>query len=109
MGSAVLTSNRRYIMQRFAIIESNTGYIWGVVDAETAPAACAVCDAQVGGDRGDGAYEEVGAAELRTTRGGYDVRNAPAGFDVQNGQDRDEIAAVEALPRAGLFGWVNAE
>ncbi len=99
-------------MQRFAIIESNSGYVWGVVDAETALAACAACDAEVGGDRGEGAYEEVSASELRTTRttrGVYDVRTAPADFFVQDGQDRDEIAAVEALPRSGVFGWVAAE
>ena len=90
-------------------IESNSGYVWGVVDAETALAACAACDAEVGGDRDEGAYEAVSASELRTTRGVYDVRTAPAGFDVQDGQDREEIAAVEALPRAGVFGWAAAE
>lgn len=95
-------------MQRFAIIESYSGYAWGVVDAETALAACAACDAEYGGDRGEGAYEEVSASELRTTRSLFDVRTAPAGFDVQDGQDREEIAAVEALPRAGVFGWVPA-
>jgi hypothetical protein len=103
------TQQEKESMQRFAIIESNSGYVWGVVDAETALAACAACDAEVGGDRGEGAYEEVSASELRTTRGVYDVRTAPAGFDVQDGQDRDEIAAVEALPRSGVFGWVAAE
>jgi hypothetical protein len=96
-------------MNTYAILESNTGYVWGVVQAESAIAACAVCDAEVGGDRDEGAYEEVGTSELRTTRGVYDVRTAPAGFSVQDGQDRDEIAAVEALPRAGVFGWVSAE
>jgi hypothetical protein len=96
-------------MQRFAIIESNSGYVWGVVDAETALAACSVCDADVGGDRGEGAYEEVSSSELRTSRGVYDVRLAPAGFDVADGQDSEAIASVQALPRAGVFGWVSAE
>lgn len=96
-------------MQRFAILESNSGYVWGVVDAESALAACTACDEQAGGDRGDGVYEEASLSDLRTTRGVYDVRIAPAGFDVADGQDRDAIAAVEALPRAGLYGWVSAE
>ena len=95
-------------MTRFAIIETNSGYVWGVVDAETALAACAACDAEIGADRGEGAYEEVSASELRTTRGVYDVRTAPAGFDVQDGQDCEEIDAVKALPRAGVFDWVAA-
>ena len=96
-------------MQRFAILESNSGYVWGVVDAETAIDACSVCDAEIGGDRGAGQYESASYSDLRTTRGVYDVRIAPAGFDVQDGQDPASIAAVEALPRAGIYGWVSAE
>jgi hypothetical protein len=95
-------------MQRFAILESNSGFVWGVVDAETALAACAECDREVG-ERGDGQYAPVSASEIHSTRGVYDVRHAPAGFDVQNGQDADEIAIVDALPRAGLFGWEPAQ
>ena len=64
--------------QRFAIIESNSGYVWGVVNAESALAACAEVDREIGGDRGDGHYESVSEDELRTTRGVYDVRLAPA-------------------------------
>lgn len=96
-------------MQRFAIIESNSGYVWGVVDAESALAACSACDEQAGGDRGDGEYQPASVSDLRTTRGVYDVREAPAGFDVQDGKDAQSIAAVEALPRAGIYGWVSAE
>jgi hypothetical protein len=96
-------------MQRFAIIESNSGYVWGIVDAETALDACYACDEEIGGRPYEGTYEEVSGADLRTTRGVYDVREAPAGFDVRDGQNRESIAAVEALPRAGLFCWVSAE
>ena len=93
-------------MQRFALIESNTGYVWGVVNAETALAACAECDIQMaGGDRGEGAYEPANFGD----RNFYEVHIAPEDFDVQNGQNDDEIAAVEALPRAGRFVWVPAE
>jgi len=96
-------------MTRFAILESNSGYLWGVVDAESALAACTAVDAYCGANRGDGAYESVCESELRTTRGVYDVRTAPAGFKLhQDGQDLDAIAAVEALPRAGVFAWVSA-
>lgn len=95
-------------MQRFAIIESNTGHVWGVVNAESALAACTACDVEAGGDRGEGQYESVSVGELSTSRGIYDVRLAPADFDVRDGQDRDAISATEALPRAGLFGFVQA-
>lgn len=94
---------------RYAILESNTGFVWGVVDAESPLAACSAVDAEIGGYPFDGEYQEVTASELRTSRGCYDVRIAPEGFDVQDGQDREEISAVEALPRAGVFAWVAAE
>ena len=96
-------------MQRFAIIESNSGYVWGVVNAESALSACALVDAEVGSRPEAGKYESVSVGEMRTTRGVYDVRTAPVGFEVQDGQDSANIAAVAALPRAGVFGWVAAE
>lgn len=96
-------------MQRFAIIESNSGYVWCVVNADSALAACSICDAETGGDRGEGHYETVGVGDLRTTRGVYDVRVAPAEFDVQDGRAAESIAAVEALPRAGIYAWVSTE
>jgi hypothetical protein len=80
----------------------------GAVDAASAADACAAVDAETGNARHDGgAYVEVCASELRTTRSLYDVRVAPAGFDVKDGQDQGEIAAVAAMPRAGVFGWVR--
>ena len=96
-------------MQRFAVLESNTGFVWGVIDAENALQACSALDAEIGDQSNAGHYEEVSASELRTSRGRYDVRLAPEGFNVQDGQDRDVIAAVGAMPRAGVFGWVETE
>jgi hypothetical protein len=96
-------------MTTFAIIESNTGYVWGVVDSHSSLQACYAVDMQAGGwHQEPGQYEQVSTSELRTTRGVYDVRIAPEGFDVQDGQNADEIAAVEALPRAGVYAWVPA-
>ena len=96
-------------MNRFAIIESNSGYVWGVVDAEDALSACSAVDSQSGCECGTGQYEPVSVSELRSTRGVYDVRFAPAGFAVNDGQNADEIASVDAMPRAGVFGWVDSE
>lgn len=96
-------------MARFAILESNSGYVWGVVDADSALEACLACDADFGGRHEAGHYEPASYSDLRSTRGVYDVRVAPEGFDVDNGQDQASIDAVCALPRAGLFGWVEEE
>jgi hypothetical protein len=93
---------------RFAIIETYTGHVWGVVDAETAEAACAAVDQQTDPSaRIGGRYERVPASEARTTRCLYDVRVAPPGFELEDGPDEDVLAAVEALPRAGVYAWVG--
>jgi hypothetical protein len=88
---------------RFAIIDSYSGFVMGVVDAASAADACAAVDAEAGNGRHDGKYIEVDASELLTTRCLYDVRVAPAGFGVDDGQDPDQIATVDALPRVGVY------
>ncbi len=88
-------------MPRFAILESNTGFVWGVTDAATAAEACRVIDEDVGVY--GRSYSEGSVSDLRTTRGAYDVRVAPENFNVFDGQDADEIAAVEALPREAVI------
>ena len=94
----------------YAIIDTNSGYVWGVVDSDSARQACYDVDMQAGSwHQEEGEYQEVAQGELRSGRSLYDVRVAPDGFTVDNGQDADEIAAVEALPRAGLYVWVPAE
>lgn len=94
-------------MNRYAIIETNSGYVWGVVNAQSALDACTEVDKAVGGDPGEGWYQTVPAGEWNTDRGYYDVRQAPEGFDVDDGQDREQIAAVNALPRVGMFQWID--
>ncbi|HOW47358.1 MAG TPA: hypothetical protein PLB26_06860 [Rubrivivax sp.] len=88
---------------RFAILEPNSGYVWGVVDAESAIEACSVLDRKIGGRPDEGAYEPIG--DLDPSRDAYDVRLAPAGFDADDGQDPAAIAAVNAMPAVGLFAW----
>lgn len=88
-------------MTRFAILETNSGFVWGVVDAADAIEACRVMDADIG-SRGR-TYSEGSVSDLRTTAGAYDVRIAPAGFDVDDGQDADAICAVDAMPRAAII------
>jgi hypothetical protein len=93
-------------MKTYAIIDTNSGYVWGVVDSDSARQACYDVDVQAGGwHQEPGEYQEVSQSEIRSGRSLYDVRVAPDGFDVADGQDKDEIAAVEALQRVGLFCW----
>jgi len=87
-------------MTRFAIIESFTGYVWGVVDAEDAVAACRALDLEVRpADYPSLTYEEGSRFDGRD---GYLVHEAPAGFEVFDGQDKAEIEAVAALPQAAF-------
>ena len=92
-------------MKRFAIIESNSGFIFGVVDAENPLAACAALEADIGVDRGEGAYEY---AEYETGDI-YFVHEVPDGFEVQNGQDQEEINAADLMPRVAACTWVAAD
>ncbi len=90
---------------RYVIIETNSGYVWWCGDAEDAIGACERADAEIGGRVG-GEYAEISEHEARTTEGAYDVREAPAGFDVDDGARRAEIARAQALPRVGFFRFV---
>ena len=82
---------------RYALIDDNTGYVWGVTDATDPAAACRVIDESL--HEFGRTYEDHGprSGSERTTRGGSVVYEAPAGFDVEDGQDAEQIAAVEAL------------
>ena len=92
-------------MKNYAIIESNSGYIWGVEKADSAIAACAAVDRECGADRHSGTYVEVGVERLRDTESVYDVRIAPDEFQVDDGQSSESIDAVGQMPRAGVFSW----
>jgi hypothetical protein len=95
-------------MTRYAVIEINSGYIWAIVNAETALEACAAADrAANSADRLDGHHYEVGYRG--DSNCAYDVRIAPADFDEPDGQDQKAIDAVDAMPRAGLFALVADE
>lgn len=91
----------------YAIIENYSGFVWSVQVAADPIAACRQMDETLGAP--GRAYEEGGVADLRTTAAVYDVRLAPAGFDVDDGQDPAQIAAVEALPRAAVILTRDAE
>ena len=87
----------------FALIDNASGYIWLVCAAESAEAACAAATTETGGDVAQ--YEQVN--QLAGNEGGYIVYEAPAGFDVQDGQSQDEIASVSAMPLIGKFRAIN--
>ena len=83
---------------RFAMIDINSGYVWGVETAANAVAACAQMDQAIGGVTR--AYDEHGPRSYAERRGqsGYIVHAVPAEFDVDDGQDAAQIAAVGSYP-----------
>lgn len=89
-------------MNRYAIIESNSGFVWGIVNATSALEACYEVDRTIGRPE-EGTYEIANAAD----RDVYDVRLAPSGFDQKStGDDEASITEVGALPRVDRFVWV---
>lgn len=83
-------------MPRYAIIDHNSGYVWGVTDAANPAEACGLIDDEV--DPGNiRSYETHGpnSGALRGGGNGYHVHEVPNGFDVTDGQDPAQINAVE--------------
>lgn len=84
--------------QRFAVIDNDAGLIWWCGDAESAEAACQAADLTGGEVRGQYRWAPKNSGEH-----GYFVYQAPEGFEVNDGSDSTEIAAVEAMPFLGLY------
>jgi hypothetical protein len=82
---------------RYAIIDNHSGFIWGITDAKTPIDACATIDAEIGGELRE--YEEVSLLAATT---GYHVYQVPADFDVNDGQDQDEIDRVSTFDRVAM-------
>ncbi len=88
-------------MTRYAIIDKNSGFVWGVLDGDDPIDACRKLD--ISTKDFDREYEDVGHSDLFINDGGYVVYLAPDGFDVDDGQDREAINAVEAMPLAACI------
>jgi hypothetical protein len=84
------------MMTRYALIDNYSGYIWGVANATSAIDAARVVDTDIGGDPRE--YEEVSRFDFANSSG-YHVYEVPAGYDVDDGQSRNEIARLEEVGR----------
>jgi hypothetical protein len=86
-------------MTRYILIERNSGFVWGDIEADDPVSACRAVDAENKAD--ECIYIEHGAESIdaRSGKDGYFVYKAPADFPVMyDGQAKKEIAAVKALP-----------
>lgn len=89
-------------MTNFAIIDNYSGFVWGVVEADDAISACAKLDADIGSEPRE--YD----CGINGDQG-YIVYEAPAGFDVTDGQDEVEIERVASLDEVARIGWKSVE
>lgn len=87
-------------MTRFALIDLDSGYVWGVYDADTPAAACQMSDRD--NKAAPRTYTDTYRSQI-SGKSGFAVHAAPAGFDINDGQNSDEIQAVSALPLIGYF------
>ncbi|MEL6280851.1 MAG: hypothetical protein AAFR28_18515 [Pseudomonadota bacterium] len=76
-------------MNTYAIIERNSGYIWGVVKATDPIEACRTMDADIGGEPRE--YEEV-YRETDLKENGYLVFKVANGWWCDNYQSEEHIA-----------------
>ena len=98
-------------MTTYALIDHNSGYLWGVVDATTPAAAAAAIDAQTG-DSGR-SYVEHGARYRLNGASGYYVHridDVAAGHGMANldGQEKATIAMLEAYPLVAVVEIIHA-
>jgi hypothetical protein len=84
-------------MTRYAIIDENSGFVYGIEDADDPIAACDAMGRKLG--EYDSAYEDIGCARF-DGRSGYHVYEAPADYQCRDGQDDAEIALVQSMPLA---------
>lgn len=83
-------------MTHYALIDNNSGFVWGEVNADSPVEACAAIDRELGSQ--DREYEVTQLPFSNSS--GYVVFEAPAGWrEVENGQDEAEIGRVLSLCR----------
>lgn len=87
--------------KRYALIDTNSGFVWWVGDAASPEEACKKADIDTGGEfRGE--YRHIGWYSYKSGMDGYVVYEVPACFEVNDGQDQEEIATVESMTSIGL-------
>lgn len=92
-------------MTRYALIDNYTGFVWGVTDASDPIEACALVDAETGDT--DRQYDTYPARLLeRESRSGYRIHKVPDDFDVEDGQNEDEIERVLSWPCVAGVCWL---
>lgn len=85
--------------KRYALIDNSSGFVWWVGDAADPINACELADKEIdAGEALDRTYEETTKFGLATNESGYFVYEVGADFDVDDGQSRKSIAAVDAFP-----------
>lgn len=83
----------------FAIIDDYSGFVWGVIAAADPITACRLIDEDC--KEYGRSYEEVSSFS-GSNAAGYHVYEVPHGFTVNDGQNANEIAAVERFPRVAM-------
>ena len=94
-------------MKKFAAIELNTGYVWGVTSAETPELACSAIQAEADGSREASVFVEISKSDA-STASGFAIYAVDDGFEVLDGQASDEIEKTESFPLVGYFREVAA-
>ncbi len=93
-------------MPRYATIDLNSGFVWWLGYADDPEEACRM--SPEGNDHPvteAGVYKRISPSQAKDTGGGYAVYEIPPDFDIDDGQDRADIAKVEAQRFVGLYRW----
>ena len=83
---------------RYAIIDTNSGFVWGDTIASSPIEACRLIDQNISCQ--ERAYTET--SDPRSTETGYRVYVVPVDLAIDDGQDGGTIEAVESCEYAGF-------
>jgi len=90
-------AGKEMTMNRYVTVDTNSGYVWWVGDAESPEEACTKTDLETNLEAS--VYEQTNTDHAD----GFFVYTAPANFDCADGRDQASIDAVSAFPRVGRF------
>lgn len=90
-------------MKKYAAVDLNSGFVWGVASAVTPEAACAAIASEADSHREFLDFESISNYEVRETSGGFAVYAVDENYEVQDGAAAGEIAKTKAFPLVGYF------
>jgi hypothetical protein len=87
-------------MKKYATIDMNSGFVFWAGEADSPEQACTMSDLEAGAQHSP-SWKEIRVSNRHAAT--YAVYEIPADLEVTDGQDEDQIEAVEQNALAGYY------